>query len=630
METFRAVLPILVGYLLGSLPFGYFVVRLARGIDIRDYGSHNIGATNVLRVVGPIPALITLLADIGKGFVPVLLATLPFFQRHDLPGGPAPDPWIVIGAALAAIVGHAYSAWFYLRERRFARGKAVATGLGVLIGLVVTGQVAALALIAWLGIWLLVLGLPRLLQGRWGYVSLASVLSALSLPLLFAATHAHTAYVLFASLAAFFVLWKHKENLGRLADRTEPRFGERIPLVGHDQDEVACAFFIHAMSQDDWWQPRRFAWARPLEEAGMLSPSVLRRLVMYARPMKVDEIRGIETTDGRRARVYLIGVPWLPQQIKAHPRLAVRRAVQAARLAKELGASVFGLGAFWSVIGNKGEEVQAQAELPVTNGGALTAGTIRVAVPAILRRLAERGTPPSKARAAVVGANGVVGLGICRSIIAEVGALVMVGTDRDRLEKSAQHLRKRHPNTEVVTTTSLEALWTCDLIFSATSDPNPVIFPEHVRPGTLIYDLGRPADVDVAVKGVRGVEVIPGGTVRPPGRITGRIDLAFGSGQIPACMAETVIIALERAYERVSLGDGTHAENIEYFVRKAEELGFEVVDSASGDGVVSPRSGAEGEQGVGRADGATKDEEPFSLPVSPSPRLPLAERSERG
>jgi acyl-phosphate glycerol 3-phosphate acyltransferase len=577
METFRAVIPILVGYLLGSLPFGYFVVRLARRIDIRDYGSHNIGATNVLRVVGPAPALITLLADVGKGFLPVLLATLPYFQISNAAGGRAPDPWIVVGAALAAIVGHAYSAWFYLWERRFSRGKAVAAGLGVLIGLVTTRQVPAMPLVVWMAIWLLVLGLPRLIQRRWGYVSLASVLSAVSLPILFAVSHTDSAYILFASLAAVFVVWKHKENLGRLADGTEPRLGERMPLVGHDQDEVACAFFIHAMSQNDWWQPRRFAWARPLEEAGVLSPNVLRRLVMYVRPMKVDEIRGIETRDGRRARVYLIGVPWLPEQIKENPRLAVRRAVQAARVAKELGASVFGLGAFWSVIGNKGEEVQAHADLPVTNGGALTAGTVRVAVPAILHRLAERGTPPAQARAAVVGANGVVGLGICRSIVEEVGALVMVGTDLERLEKSAQHLRRRHPNTEVVTTTELSALQTCDLIFTATSDPNPVIFPEHVGPGTLIYDLGRPADADVAVKGVRGVEVIPGGTVRPPGRITGRLDLAFGSGQIPACMAETVIIALEGAYDRVSLGEGTHAENIDYFVRKAEELGFEVV-----------------------------------------------------
>jgi acyl-phosphate glycerol 3-phosphate acyltransferase len=575
MDTLRALSPILLGYLLGSLPFGYLVVRLARGIDIRDYGSHNIGATNVLRVVGPLPALITLLGDIGKGLFPVWLASQPAVT-----GGP-PNPWIVAGAALASILGHAYSLWFYLRERRFSRGKSVATGLGVVMGMVLAGQAPPFVLLGMLGTWLLALGLPRLLRGRWGFVSLASVLAGLSLPVLFAVARSHPVYLAFAGAAALFVLWKHKENLGRLLDGMEPRFGEKMPLSGHDRDEVVCAFFIHAMSEEDWWQTKRFAWARPLEDAGRLPPALIERLMMFLRPMKLDEVRGIVTHDGRRARVYLIGVPWLPQQIKDHPRLAVRRAVQGARLAKELGASVFGLGAFWSVIGNKGVDVQAQADLPITNGGAFTAGTIRVAIPAILRRLRARGVDPARSRAAVVGANGVVGFGICRQIATEVGTLVMVGTDRERLERSAQTLRKRHPELEIVTTTDLDELRSCAAIFSATSQAEPVIFARHVSPDTLIYDLGRPADVDLPVREIPGVEVVPGGTVRPPGEITMRIDLAFGNGHIPACMAETVIIALEGAFDRASLGDTTRAENIDFFIRKADELGFTVVDSGA-------------------------------------------------
>src|SRR5712692_5473341 len=122
-----ALVPVLLGYLLGSVPFGYLIGRTFKGIDIRDYGSHNIGATNVLRVVGPLPALLTLLGDIAKGTIPVLLAATPAIA------GPIIRPWIVVAAALAGIVGHAYSLRFYIRERRFSRGKAVATGLGVLV-----------------------------------------------------------------------------------------------------------------------------------------------------------------------------------------------------------------------------------------------------------------------------------------------------------------------------------------------------------------------------------------------------------------------------------------------------------------------------------------------------------------
>src|SRR5687768_2520135 len=96
-EALRALFPILLGYLLGSIPFGYVVVKAIRGIDIREYGSHNIGATNVLRVVGWYPALLTLLGDIGKGAAPPAMAVLPYFA------GPEPNPWVVVGSALAAI-----------------------------------------------------------------------------------------------------------------------------------------------------------------------------------------------------------------------------------------------------------------------------------------------------------------------------------------------------------------------------------------------------------------------------------------------------------------------------------------------------------------------------------------------
>src|SRR5687768_18362514 len=114
MDALRALLPILIGYVLGSIPFGYVIVRVARGIDIREYGSHNIGATNVLRVVGWFPALLTLLGDIGKGVAPPLLAALPAL------GGSPVSAWVVVLSALAAIWGHAYSAFFYLKERKFA------------------------------------------------------------------------------------------------------------------------------------------------------------------------------------------------------------------------------------------------------------------------------------------------------------------------------------------------------------------------------------------------------------------------------------------------------------------------------------------------------------------------------
>lgn len=577
-DGIRLVLPVLIGYLLGSIPFGYVIVKLLRGIDIREYGSHNIGATNVLRVVGWFPALLTLLGDIGKGAVPAVLATAPWLVGDTI------NPWVVVLSCLAAIAGHAYSAFFYLKERQFARGKAVATGLGAVIGFVIARQVSWPVLATVAGTWLLIAVGPKLLTRRFGWVSLASIVAAISLPIASAVFGASLPYVLFGIAAALFVTWKHKENIGRLLDGVEPRLGERVPLAGVDEDEVSCAFMIHAITPDDWWQTRRFSWALGLYRAGLLPLGVMKKLILLVRPMKLDTIRGIRVSDGRQVQVHLVCVPYLPDQIKAHPKLAVRRAIQAARLAKDLGARCLGLGAYWSVVGNKGLEVQAAAPfIPITNGGAYTAGTVKQAVPMVFTKLTGRGVDPAASTAAIVGANGVVGFGICRQLVGRVARLVMIGTDAERLEKSAGLLKRRaeKAGTEIVVTTELGMCREADMIFSATSTVEPVLFPEHVRPNAVIYDLGRPADVDDSVLLMPDVTVIPGGVVRPPGDPQWFVDIHFGKGCVPACMAETILIALEGCFDRVSLGDGTKAENIDHFVEQAELHGFQVVDEAA-------------------------------------------------
>jgi len=245
---------------------------------------------------------------------------------------------------------------------------------------------------------------------------------------------------------------------------------------------------------------------------------------------------------------------------------------------------VVGLGAFWSVVGEKGKRVQeAVPDIEVTNGGAYTAGTVKAAIPGILAHFAQSGKDLRNTTAAVVGANGVVAFGIARQIAPLVGRLILVGRDRERLEKSAESLRKnlerKGKAPEIQVTTEVAAIREADLVFTATSDPNPVIYPEHVKPGAWIYDEGVPPDVHPSVREVPGVRVIPGGVVRLPGRAKATLDLHFGApDQVPACLAETMILAAEEAFDRKSLGGEVKAENIQFFVERAEALGFKVVE----------------------------------------------------
>jgi predicted amino acid dehydrogenase len=104
-----------------------------------------------------------------------------------------------------------------------------------------------------------------------------------------------------------------------------------------------------------------------------------------------------------------------------------------------------------------------------------------------------------------------------------------------------------------------------------------VVLPHHVKPGAWVYDLGRPADVHPDVADVPGVQVVPGGVVRPPGALRTAIDLHFGDGLVPACLAETMIMTATRAFDRASLGPQTRSADIEWYLDQGTKLGFEIV-----------------------------------------------------
>jgi predicted amino acid dehydrogenase len=202
---------------------------------------------------------------------------------------------------------------------------------------------------------------------------------------------------------------------------------------------------------------------------------------------------------------------------------------------------------------------------------------VRAAVPGLLRRFEEEGGDLRNAEAAVIGANGVVAFGVARVLAGEVGRLVLVGRDLERLDRSARTLQRKHPELEVRTSTEVAAVADADLIFTATSDPLPVLRAAHVKPGAWVFDLGRPADVHPEVAGVPGVKLIPGGVVRPPGSLRSQIDLHFGDGLVPACLAETMIMTATRAFDRASLGPQTRIADIEWYLAEGERLGFEVI-----------------------------------------------------
>ena len=181
---------------MGSIPVGYLIGR-SHGIDIRTKGSGNIGAANILRVIGKGPATATLLLDAVKGFLPTILAR----QACLLPAG-----WWIIAVGLAAIIGHTFSIFL-----KFKGGKGVATSLGVLIGL------SPLTALFVLLVWLAVFAASRI-------VSFASLAAAVSLPpLLWYLANRQPAFLAFSVLIATLVFLAHRKNIKRLLSGQEPK-----------------------------------------------------------------------------------------------------------------------------------------------------------------------------------------------------------------------------------------------------------------------------------------------------------------------------------------------------------------------------------------------------------------------
>jgi glycerol-3-phosphate acyltransferase PlsY len=184
-----------LGYLIGSIPTGYIVVKQLTGQDIRQIGSGGTGATNVRRAAGGKAALFVLFFDLHKGLVPVILA------KQLFPG----DPWLHVLVALAAVVGHSKSVFL-----NFAGGKSAATGLGGMLGLAFLPALLV-GLIAFL--------LVKLTR----YQSVGSILASATAPFLLYLFNAPIPYVIYATVAAAYVILLHRANIGRLLSGTENR-----------------------------------------------------------------------------------------------------------------------------------------------------------------------------------------------------------------------------------------------------------------------------------------------------------------------------------------------------------------------------------------------------------------------
>jgi predicted amino acid dehydrogenase len=329
------------------------------------------------------------------------------------------------------------------------------------------------------------------------------------------------------------------------------------------------AFVIHPLSQ------QYLNHLKPLEILSKVSPApvmnLVEKAVAYTPPFVYTRVTGIRSPEGVEAEGWLIIVGGTPKEIMSHaPEFTYRRLLAAAEIAKKLGAQIMGLGAFTKVVGDAGVTVAKRAPLPITTGNSYSASGALWAAHDAVARLGlvklEKGKKV-KGKAMVVGATGAIGAACARLLARTTEELHLVSPEAAKLLLLEKSILKDSPDVKLVLASyadSDESIGDMDMIVTATSGAGKKILDiMQVKPGCVITDVARPLDLspeDVAKR--PDVLVIESGEVSLPGDVNMK-SIGFEDRHVVyACLAETIVLALEGRFENFTVGRNLEWEKV--------------------------------------------------------------------
>jgi len=355
------------------------------------------------------------------------------------------------------------------------------------------------------------------------------------------------------------------------------------------------AFVIHPLSQE------YFKKVRPIELLSHVSPPVfmdtLEKAMAYMPPFVYSKVTGIRSPTGVEAEGWLISVGGTPREIMSHdPEFTYRRLLDAAKIAKQLGAQIMGLGAFTKVVGDAGATVARRAPLPITTGNSYSAsGALWAARDALLRlRLVPPPKPGGKMamKAMVVGATGAIG-SVCTRLLAMAAEEVyMVSPETAKLLSLKESILQETPDARLFLSSRADKdIADMDMVVTATSGAGKKVLDiMKVKPGCVITDVARPLDLppsDVARR--PDVLVIESGEIQLPGDVKMK-NIGLPENVAYACLAETIVLALEGKFESFTVGRDIEWEKVREIYRLGLKHGMKL---AAISGVNGPYSDAD-------------------------------------
>lgn len=325
-------------------------------------------------------------------------------------------------------------------------------------------------------------------------------------------------------------------------------------------------FIIHPIELDDVFRKLKFMrnWPVPVVE------TVVRALP----PFKVSEIRGIRSRHSE-ASGYFVTCPLTSKQMVALPEAQViKKIIKAGKVAEKLGAKIVGLGAMTSVVGDAGVTVAKNLNIAVTTGNSYTVAT---ALQGTKKAAELMDIDMDQAEVLVVGATGSIGSVCARVLAREVRFLTLMARDRHKLDYLASRILKENGLAAKVSTDIKRSVQRADVIIAVTGSAESVIDVMDLKPGAVVCDVARPRDVSRRCAELRNdVLVIEGGVVDVPGEVDFGFNFGFPPRTSYACMAETMILALEGKFESFTLGRDLTVAQVDEITRLADKHGFKI------------------------------------------------------
>ncbi|KKK92802.1 hypothetical protein LCGC14_2699300, partial [marine sediment metagenome] len=304
-------------------------------------------------------------------------------------------------------------------------------------------------------------------------------------------------------------------------------------------------------------------------------PKILASVLKRRSPLVMSEITGIESPTGARAHGFFVAVPFLSWQfLELEEDYVIEKISKACKLAKKIGAKIVGLGAFTAIPGGGGRMLANLVDIPITTGNTYTTA---LAIEGSKQAAQFMDIKLENAKVAVVGATGSIGRACAQILAPEVGNLVLVGRDQLRLEQVQEKIKKASSVTTDVSCNIRESLRESDLVITVTGSTDSIIYPDDLKPGSIVCDVARPRDVSKLVTEARNdVLVIDGAIVNTPGDVNFNLDYGPPPTMAEGCVAETIILTLERRYENYTIGKNITVEMVKEMGELGKKHGFSI------------------------------------------------------